>query len=68
MVIFEAMLVFLLPVELFGRRDADFVVYFDQQTQDCACVGMVENNSKHSKIMKQVPIYLCAQEAHVRLM
>ena len=53
MVIFEAMLVFLLLFELFEKRDADFVVYFDQQTQDCACVGMVKNNSKHSKIMKK---------------
>ena len=29
---------FLLLFELFERRDADFVVYIDQQTQDCACV------------------------------
>ena len=28
------------------------VVYFDQQTHDCACIRMVENDGKHSKIIK----------------
>ena len=27
----------------------DKFMYFDQRTQDCACVGMVENNSKQQK-------------------
>ena len=29
------------------------VVYFDQRTHACACVRMVENDKKHSKIIKK---------------
>ena len=29
------------------------VVYFDQQTHAYACIHMVENDEKHSKIMKK---------------
>ena len=29
-----------------------FVVYFDQRTHACACICMVENNQKHSKIRR----------------
>ena len=28
------------------------VVYFDQQMHACACVGMVENDQKHLKMIK----------------
>ena len=44
------------------------VVYFDQQTHAWACIGMVEIDEKHSKIMKKVPFSSCVLEAHVRLM
>ena len=44
------------------------VVYFDKRTHACTYVCMVENNKKHSKIMKKVPFSSCIQEAHVRLM
>ena len=30
-----------------------FVVYFDQQMHACACVRMVENDQKHSKMSKK---------------
>ena len=30
-----------------------YVVYFDQQMHACACVGMVENYEKHSKIIEK---------------
>ena len=43
------------------------VVYFDQQMHACACIGMVENNENHSKMMKKVPFPSCAREAHKRL-
>ena len=29
------------------------VVYFDQQTHACACIRMVENDQKHSKMSKK---------------
>ena len=38
------------------------VVYFD------ACVCMVENDEKHSKIIEKVPFPSWIREAHVRLM
>ena len=34
------------------------VVYFHQQAHACACICMVENDQKHSKIMKKVHILL----------
>ena len=43
-------------------------MYFDQQTHACACVRMVENDKKHSKMMKKVLFLLFAREAHVRRM
>ena len=43
-----------------------YAVYFDQGTHACACLRMVENDQKHKKIMKKVPLYH-AGEAHVRL-
>ena len=42
------------------------VVYFDQRMHDCACVRMVENNRKRSKIIKTY-FFSCVREAHVRL-
>ena len=45
-----------------------FFVYFDQQTHACACVRMVENDKKHSKMMKKVLFLLFAREALVRRM
>ena len=32
----------------------------------CACVGMVENNKKCSKIIKNILFSSCPHEAHVR--
>ena len=43
------------------------VVYFNQQMHACACVRMVKNNEKHSKIIITVSFSLCAREAHVGL-
>ena len=43
------------------------VVYFDQRMHACACVCMVENDQKHSKMSKKVPFSSCTQEAHERL-
>ena len=34
-----------------------FVVYFEERTHACACVCMVENNEKHSKIMNKYLYY-----------
>ena len=43
------------------------VVYFDQRTHACACVRMVENDQKHSKMSKKVPFSSCVREAYKRL-
>ena len=43
------------------------VVYFNQQTHTCACVRMVKNDKKHSKMSKKVLFSSCAREAHERL-
>ena len=48
-------------------RKAVYVVYFDQQMHACTCVGMVENNEKCFKIIKNILFSSCLQEAHVRL-
>ena len=31
-------------------------MYFDQPTHACACVHMVENDKKHSKMMKRMSV------------
>ena len=41
------------------KKNCIYVVYFDQQTHAWACVRMVENNKKHSKMMKKVPFSSC---------
>ena len=43
------------------------VLYLDQWTHACACIRMVENDQKHLKISKKVPIISCTREAHIRL-
>ena len=44
-----------------------FVVYFYQQMHACACVRMVENDKKRSKIIQNILFSSCVGEAHVRL-
>ena len=56
---------FFWTLQLTGKT---IVVYFDQQMHACACISMVENNEKHSKMMKKLPFPSCAREAHVRRM
>ena len=53
---------------LLRTKLATVVVYFNQRMHACACVRMVENDRKLSKIMKKVPFLSCVREAHVRLM
>ena len=43
------------------------VAYFDQLTNACACVSMVENDKKLLEINKNIIFPSWAQEAHVRL-
>ena len=49
---------------LLTPKQDKLIVYFDLRTHACACVHMVENNEKHSKIMKKYLFY----HAHERLM
>ena len=37
----------------------------ENQTHACACIRMVENDEKHSKMMKTLPFQSCAREALV---
>ena len=54
--------------------DCQFLEWFEGPFLSCcvfrpavASIRMVENDGKHSKIMKKVPLSSCVREAHVRL-
>ena len=68
MVIFEAMLVFYCFLNYSRGGMQILLCILTSKHRIAHAFGMVENNSKHSKIMKKVPISLCALEAHVRRM
>ena len=54
-----------LKINKFNFACTSTVVCFDQRMHACSCICMVENNEKHSKIMKKIPFSSCTWEAHV---
>ena len=62
---FDAKSVF--NVMTFGGLLFSYVVYSNQQMHACACIRMIENNKKRSKIIKNILFSSCIQEAHSRL-